>query len=50
MNNEKEKKKYEEPTVQKVEFDFSEVITASNCEVCPDGMDLIPEIKEPLFY
>ena len=40
MNNEnekKEKKEYEEPTVQKIEFDFSEVITASVCkEPCPD--------------
>lgn len=36
MNNEKEKKEYEEPTVQKVEFDFNEVITTSMCEQCTD--------------
>lgn len=34
MTNENEKKIYEEPTVQKVEFDFSEVITASECQKC----------------
>ena len=39
MNNETEKKEYEEPTVEKVEFDFSEVITASGCEGCPDGIN-----------
>ena len=41
------KKKYEEPTVQKVEFDFKTRIAASNCtesfiasgEMDPDCMD-----------
>lgn len=32
----KEKKVYEKPTVQKVEFDFREVITASLCGYCED--------------
>ena len=32
MNEENAKKEYEEPTVQKVEFDFNEVITASSCD------------------
>lgn len=36
MNNENEKKEYEEPKVQKVEFDFNEVITASGCLFCED--------------
>ena len=36
MNAENEKKEYEEPTVQKVEFDFCEVITTSGCEQCVD--------------
>lgn len=31
QNEEKEKKVYIRPTVQRVEFDFSEVITASQC-------------------
>lgn len=31
MDEQKEKKVYEEPTVEKVEFDFDEVITASQC-------------------
>lgn len=35
-NEKKEKKEYEKPTVQKVEFDFSEVITASDCGYCED--------------
>ena len=36
MNEETEKKEYEEPTVQKVEFDFREVITSSACRVCEE--------------
>lgn len=35
MNEKTEKKEYEKPTVQKVEFDFNEVITASACDNCP---------------
>lgn len=34
-----EKKIYEEPSIKKVEFDFSERIAASMCEqpgICPD--------------
>lgn len=48
-NKKKEKKVYEKPTVQKVEFDFREVITASGCDVCPENIDLVPDFKEPLF-
>ena len=36
MNEEITKKEYEEPTVQKVEFDFNETITASGCNNCND--------------
>lgn len=39
MNEENVKKEYEEPTVQKVEFDFNEVITASGCFECPMGIN-----------
>ena len=39
MNEENVKKEYEEPTVVKVEFDFNEVIAASGCEGCPDGIN-----------
>lgn len=42
-NEKQEKKVYEKPTVQKVEFDFSEVITASGCEWCTDAeQNLVP--------
>ena len=45
MNEENVKKEYEEPTVQKVEFDFNEVITASNCENCFDYENLNPVLE-----
>ena len=38
MDEQKEKKEYEEPTVEKVEFDFNEVITASQCTCFDYGL------------
>ena len=47
MNEENVKKEYEEPTVQKVEFDFSEVITASGCENCLEWSNYNPLLETP---
>ena len=46
MDEQKEKKEYEEPTVQAVEFDFNEVITASECS-CFDERN---EYHSQMFY
>lgn len=44
MDEQKEKKDYEEPTVQKVEFDFNEVITASECSCYDIGYEFYSQL------